>query len=78
MLWGCITNTKIAEVLDALADGKWHTKKEIREKVKLEPRQLETLMKFLEDYGFIAVDAAKGMVKLNEGFRKLLSQEASP
>lgn len=72
------TDTKITEVLDALADGKWHTKREILEKVKLKPRQLETVMSFLQDYGFITVDAAKNILRLNENFRKLLVQEASP
>jgi len=61
-----------------LSDGKWHTIKELRENVKLEPRRFEALMKFLEDYGFIVVDAAKGTVKLNEGLRRLSFQEASP
>lgn len=64
--------------MDVLADGKWHTKREILEKAKLEPRQLETITHFLKDYGFIIVDAAKDMVRLNENFRRLLFKETSP
>lgn len=78
LLGGIFTDAKMAEVLDALADGKWHTKREILEKAKLKPTQLETVIKFLEDYGFIAVDTAKGTVRLDEKLRKLLFQEASP
>ncbi|MEM1566479.1 MAG: hypothetical protein QW510_05290 [Candidatus Bathyarchaeia archaeon] len=69
--------TKIVEVLEALVDGRWHTRKEILEKAKLKPKQLETVISFLEEYGFIIVDAAKGVVRLNESFRKLLVQESS-
>lgn len=70
-------DTKMAEILEALADGEWHTKKEILKKTRLKPRQLETVIGFLGDYGFIAVDDAKGLVRLNENFRRLLFQEAS-
>lgn len=64
-------------VLETLADGDWHTKKEILEKTGLKPKQLETIIRFLGDYGFVAVDAEKGLVKLNENFRRLLFQETS-
>lgn len=72
-----LTDTKIAEILSALADGKWHTRKEILEKTKLKPRQLETVIKFLEEYGFVTVNATEDIVRLNENFRKLLVQEPS-
>lgn len=73
---GHITDTKIAKVLDVLVDGNWHMKEEILEKTGLKPEHLETIIKFLEDYGFIGVDAEKSLVKLDENFRKLF-QKAS-
>ncbi|MEM0058269.1 MAG: hypothetical protein QXG58_00015 [Candidatus Bathyarchaeia archaeon] len=71
------TDTKMAEVLEILADGKWHMKKEILEKTGLKPKQLETIIGFLVDYGFIMVDDEGGSVRLNENFRKLLLQEVN-
>jgi transcription initiation factor IIE alpha subunit len=73
------TDTKISEMLEALADGKWHTKEELLEKTKLKREDVEKVLKFLEDYKFImANEDDDGKVKLNEAFRKLLIREANP
>jgi DNA-binding IclR family transcriptional regulator len=72
------TDTKISEMLEALADGKWHTKEELLEKTKLKREDVEKVLKFLEDYKFITANEDDGKIKLNEAFRKLLIREANP
>jgi len=67
----------MAKVLDVLADGKWHTEKDVLEKTGLKPEQLKAIVRFLGDYGFLRVNAEKGLIKLNESFRRLLFQEAN-
>jgi|YelNatPaOPRAMG01_1025707.scaffolds.fasta_scaffold05604_17 DNA-binding IclR family transcriptional regulator len=67
----------MAKILDMLADGNWHIEEEVLEKTGLKQEQLEAIIKFLKDYGFVVEDAEKGLVKLNENFRRLLSQEAN-
>ena len=48
---GHITETKMADVLDVLADGNWHAKKEISEKTGLKQEKLKAILSFLWDYG---------------------------
>jgi len=65
---GHITETKMADVLDVLADGNWHAKKEISEKTGLKQEKLKAILSFLGDYGFIVVDAERSLMRLNEKF----------
>lgn len=71
-LWGRRITKTMADVLDVLADGEWHAKKEISEKTGLKQEKLEAIISFLRDYGFIVVDADRELVRLNEKFRMLL------
>lgn len=68
---------KISEILETLADGKWHEKEEIREKTKLKDDDIEKIISFLKDYKFIIANEKEGKIKLNEAFRKLLIRKAS-
>jgi len=72
------TDAKISEILEALADGNWHTKEELLEKTKLRREDAEKVLKFLEDFKFITVNKDDGKIRLNEAFRKILVQKANP
>lgn len=75
---GCITENKISIILETLADGKWHTKEEMREKTKFKNEDIEEIIKFLKDYKFVAVNEKDNRIKIDEEFRKLLIQRVSP
>ncbi|MEM2781007.1 MAG: hypothetical protein QW791_09135 [Candidatus Bathyarchaeia archaeon] len=52
-------------------------KEEILEETRLNPKQLETIISFLEEYGIVDVDSKKSSVRLNKNFRKVLEKETS-
>ncbi|MEM2419743.1 MAG: hypothetical protein QXL38_01995 [Candidatus Bathyarchaeia archaeon] len=60
-----------------MADGNWHVKEEILEETRLNPKQLETIISFLEEYGIVDVDSKKSSVRLNKNFRKVFEKETS-
>ena len=68
---------KIAEVLEMLEDGKWHTLKEMQEKIKLSENKIQRIVEFLEEYGFVLMDEEKGWVKLDETVKEFLRQTAT-
>jgi len=68
---------KIAEVLEMLEDGRWHTLKEIREKIKLSENKIQQIVEFLKGYGFVLMDEEKGWVKLDETVKEFLRQTAT-
>ena len=68
---------KIAEVLEMLEDGRWHTLKEIREKIKLSENKIQQIVEFLKGYGFVLMDEKKGWIKLDETVREFLRQTAT-
>lgn len=68
---------KIAEVLEMLEDGKWHTLKEMQEKIKLSENKVQQIVEFLKEYGFVLMDEEKGWVKLDETVKEFLRQTAT-
>ncbi|RLI41132.1 hypothetical protein DRO59_07725 [Candidatus Bathyarchaeota archaeon] len=68
---------KIAEVLEMLEDGRWHTLKEIREKIKLSENKIQRIVEFLKGYGFVLMDEEKGWIKLDETVKEFLRQTAT-
>jgi hypothetical protein len=77
LLRGNTTRTKIAEVLEILDDGKWHSIEDIRLATKLSDSQSNAITKFLSVYDFITLDKEKKKVKLKETARKFLTQGAT-
>lgn len=69
------TATKIAEVLEILNDGQWHTVEEIQRKMKLSKSQIQQITRFLKEYEFVTVDVAKKEMKLDEAVRKFLTEK---
>ena len=68
---------KMAEVLEMLEDGRWHTLKEIREKIKLSENKIQQIVEFLKGYGFVLMDEEKGWIKLDETVKEFLRQTAT-
>ena len=68
---------KITEVLEMLEDGRWHTLKEIREKIKLSENKIQQIVEFLKGYGFVLMDEEKGWIKLDETVKEFLRQTAT-
>ena len=75
---GEVTPKGIAEVLEILNDGQWHSIDEIRLKAKLDESQSKKITEFLSEYAFITVDTDKNRVKLKGTVRKFLAQKATP
>ncbi|MGC9345275.1 MAG: hypothetical protein ACP5ER_00575 [Candidatus Bathyarchaeales archaeon] len=67
------TTTKIAEILEMLNDGKWHTLEEIQQKTKMDKNQIQPIIEFLEEYNFIVMDEAKKKIKLDKTVQKFLT-----
>jgi len=57
-----------------LNDGKWHTGKEIQQKMKLKEEQIKQILTFLKEYSFVITDEKKGEVKLEESVRRFLTR----
>ncbi|MCD6431290.1 hypothetical protein J7L33_01105, partial [Candidatus Bathyarchaeota archaeon] len=72
-----LATMKIAEVLEMLEDGRWHTLKEIREKIKLSENKIQQIVEFLKGYGFVLMDEEKGWIKLDETVKEFLRQTAT-
>jgi hypothetical protein len=68
--------TKITLALEILSDGKWHQVEELQVKLKLTGEQIQKIASLLEQYGFATIDKAKGKIKVDEGFQKLLLVES--
>jgi tetratricopeptide (TPR) repeat protein len=66
--------TKIASVLDMLADGDWHTFKEVCAKTGIAADQTQHLAEFLAEYEFVVIDKTGGRLKLTERVRTYLSK----
>ena len=69
--------SRIAEVLEMLKDGEWHSLDGIRRKVKLTKNQVQQISGFLREYQFITIDRTEKNIRIEEAVRKFLVQEAT-
>jgi len=67
------TPKRIADVLEILNDGQWHSIDEIKLKAKLDEIQSKKITEFLNEYDFITVDDDKNKLKIKEAVRKFLA-----
>lgn len=67
---------RVAEVLEILSDGNWHTLEEVRRKMNLNRNQIQQIVGFLKEYEFVAVDETQKRMRIEETVRKFLTQEA--
>ncbi|MEM3578330.1 MAG: hypothetical protein QXX51_07810 [Candidatus Bathyarchaeia archaeon] len=62
-------------MLEILADGEWHTPKEMQQKTKLTIEQVAQIINFLKEYNLAKTDPKTQKIKLEENFQKLLKHE---
>jgi predicted transcriptional regulator len=67
----------MAEVLEILNDGHWHSIDDIRAKTNLNAKQSKKIIEFLKAYEFVAVDQKQNRVKIKETVRKFLTQKVT-
>ncbi len=63
--------SKISAVLDLLGDGEWHFIEWLIDVLKFVGGEMENILWFLEEFGFVNVDSIGGRVKISEEFRRL-------
>ncbi len=61
-------------ILEVLGDGKWHGIEDMRQQTDLTPEEMAEIAAFLGKYGFAEIDDAKGKLKINRAFKKILAQ----
>ncbi|MGB8779954.1 MAG: hypothetical protein WCD81_04810 [Candidatus Bathyarchaeia archaeon] len=71
------TPRRIAEILEILGDGEWHTLDDVRKEMGLNENQVKRITEFLSEYEFIAVDNSKSKMKIKEAVRSFLLQPAT-
>lgn len=65
---------KVAEIVDLINDGEWHELNNLISNSKIGYEKLESILNFLEKFGFICFDRKSNRIKLSEGFHKLLKE----
>jgi DNA-binding IclR family transcriptional regulator len=68
---------KVAEVLEILNDGNWHTLEEVRRKMNLNRNQIQQIAGFLKEYEFLTIDETQKRMRIEETVRKFLTQDAT-
>lgn len=66
--------SKITMALEILGDGRWHRIEELLLSLQLSEDKFRELSSFLNAYSFVKVDEKKRKVKINNDFKKLLTQ----
>jgi len=69
-----LTTSKMANILELLSDGRWHTLDEIQERMKIGEPQLERITAFFKEYNFTVNDEEKKKIKLNKIAQEFLAQ----
>jgi DNA-binding IclR family transcriptional regulator len=69
-----MTPRRIAEVLEILSDGEWHSIDEVRKEMGLNEDQVKRITEFLSEYEFISVDNSKSRMRIKEAVRSFLLQ----
>ena len=67
--------SSINEVLQLLVDGEWHTLTEVSKALKISFEELDSIIHFLSKYGFIEVGDDLIKVKVDKGFKELVTEE---
>lgn len=70
--------SEINELLELLADGEWHNLTEISKSLKVSFEELDSMIHFLSKYGFLEVGDDLVKVKMDKGFKQLVTEEFPP
>lgn len=63
--------------MEVLGDGEWHALREVQRKTRLGRNQIQRLIDFLKEYGFIVVDETERRIKLDETVQEFLMQTST-
>lgn len=66
----------IEQVVNVLEDGEWHEFDEVEEKCGLS-EVVESILKFLAEYGFVEIDSGGRKVKIGFSLQKFLEETRS-
>jgi DNA-binding IclR family transcriptional regulator len=58
------TPTEIEKILEILNDRRWHSIREIKEKLNIHQLKLESLTDFLSEYSLVELDRKKKKIRL--------------
>ena len=64
----------IDDVLELLKNGRWHDVREVVKMSRLHESKVETILSFLADYKFIALNKEQQKAKLNPTMLKFLKE----
>jgi DNA-binding IclR family transcriptional regulator len=64
----------MAEILEMLQDGKWHSLEDIQCQTEIDDTQIMRITDFLKDYNFVVTDMKKKKIKLNRNVQRFLTQ----
>jgi predicted transcriptional regulator len=62
----------IDNVVEHLRDGRWHSVRSIAEELNEPEGRIWEIIKFCQEFDFVAVDGSGKEARLDERFRKLL------
>ena len=68
--------SKIAQVLDILGDGEWHSLSELQDEITLPKGRLLEVLGFLSKYEFLKVDYANEKARITDNVQQFLAQNA--
>ncbi|MDH5437286.1 MAG: hypothetical protein OEX76_00105 [Candidatus Bathyarchaeota archaeon] len=64
----------IDDILELLKNGRWHDVREVVKKSRLHESKVETILSFLAEYKFIALNKEQQKAKLNPTMLKFLKE----
>lgn len=73
-----MNTSKLSKILEILGDSEWHTLAEIRERSKIDQKEVKPIVDFLKDYDIVIDDKQNRKIRLREMAQKLLAEKASP
>jgi DNA-binding IclR family transcriptional regulator len=62
---------KVARILDAISDGRWHNIAGLAKRLKLAGHEVEARLEFLNKFELVKIDGEDRRVKINEDFQLL-------
>lgn len=65
--------SKISMALEILSDGRWHATEELLLRLDLSQHKFRELALFLTTYSLVKIDEKKGRLRINSGFKNLLT-----
>lgn len=65
--------SKISMALEILSDGRWHATEELLLRLDLSQHTFRELALFLTTYSLVKIDEKKGRLRINSGFKNLLT-----